>query len=1058
MHRKPALAKLSRPRLYDALPRDRLFASLDAARQRPLIWIEGPPGAGKTTLVASYLEARGLSHIWYQIDAGDADPATLFYYLGLALPDKGRKRKLLPLLSPELLPQLSEFSRRFFRELFGRMPAAAVIVLDNYQEAPADSVLHAILRDAIEEIPQGMCFIVLSRTEPPPELARCLATNRIAQIGWESLRLTLAETRVIGSLGQNTEDSAIAEIFRRSQGWAAGVILMLEQLRRGGSSVPNLDETREGVFNFFAQEIFNRATLENQQILLVTAFLPQFSGPLAEKLTGNSNAPRLLDYLYRRHLFTYRRGGPDGVYQYHALFREFLLNCARQTYTDQGMGSLARRAALLLEEAGDVDDAIQLHLQARDWDEASRLILRHASRLLGHGRGQTLREWIGALPTDMMRVTPWLDYWHATSIVQISQDSARQQLEKVYQRFRSVKDRVGQALSVAGIIEAYYFEFLDFSPLDKWIQILEEILASQPNFPDLESELRAYSSLLAGIWYRQPDRASAHHCATRVRELMKEVMDVNQKVIAAAFLLVFQYSALDFDAIDALEREISPILSDSRLTAVNKTVWLWRRGWVFYQQARYAEATASLEEARSLGETQGLRHAVPNICYFQIPVALAQGDMKTAESLTDHLCRSVNENRPIDRAFRAGARGLVDLYRGNGNSAVQLLENSVALIDESGLPYSQTLFRIAHAYALTAVKPAQEISRHTAEIRDMVSRACWHRHFGCEPLILDAYAALKLGDIILCHRLLREVLAMSRQIGYTCNFRFVPEILPRLLSEALDVGIETDHVGSLIRKYCLPPVDHSNEFWPWPIKIFTLGSFSVLRDELPVQMTGKPQVKPLELLKALIASSNMGTHSSRLAEWLWPDADGDAASRSFETTLHRLRRLLGNHEALRMEDGKLSLNPRVCWVDTWAVERALADEDSQRSTVRLKTRPETINRLYRGHFLANEPQRPWMLPMRERLRTMFTRHVRQLGEQCQVQGQWAEAAAVFEKAIELDSLAEEFYRQLMRCQIQMDMKSEAMTTFRRCREMLSIVLGVQPGAEIRALFKSLSES
>jgi DNA-binding SARP family transcriptional activator len=89
---------------------------------------------------------------------------------------------------------------------------------------------------------------------------------------------------------------------------------------------------------------------------------------------------------------------------------------------------------------------------------------------------------------------------------------------------------------------------------------------------------------------------------------------------------------------------------------------------------------------------------------------------------------------------------------------------------------------------------------------------------------------------------------------------------------------------------------------------------------------------------------------------------------------------------------------------------------------------------------------------------MFTRHVRQLGEQCQVQGQWAEAAAVFEKAIELDSLAEEFYRQLMRCQIQMDMKSEAMTTFRRCREMLSIVLGVQPGAEIRALFKSLSES
>ena len=191
-----SLAKMMPPKLSGVYPRERLFKLLDEGRRCPVVWICGLPGAGKTTLAASYLQARRLHTLWYRLDEGDADPTTLFYYLGLAARQAApRKKKPLPLFTPEYLKGLPAFSRQYFRDLYASLPQPFVVVFDNYHDIGTESRTHEVMQYALEEVPSHGNVVVLSRAAPPEQLARLRANNEIQLIGPEMMRLTLEESR-----------------------------------------------------------------------------------------------------------------------------------------------------------------------------------------------------------------------------------------------------------------------------------------------------------------------------------------------------------------------------------------------------------------------------------------------------------------------------------------------------------------------------------------------------------------------------------------------------------------------------------------------------------------------------------------------------------------------------------------------------------------------------------------------------------------------------------------------------------------------------------------------
>ena len=1055
----PPLAKFSRPRLYHVTRRERLFRALDAARAHPIVWIAGAPGAGKSTLVASYVEARKAPGIWFQADAGDADPGTFFHYLRIAAEDvAGRRAKAaaaLPRYGAEYAHDLPAFTRRFLREFFALFPEDSMFVVDNFHEAPGDPAWRVAFAEGLREIPAGDTLVFLSRTPPPPEMARLVADQSIVQIDGHALRFQPDEARAMID-GHALDPAAGEAILRASDGWAAGLVLMREHARRtglDGAAILGdaLPEGKEAVFSFFTGEIFNRARPENQRTLLLAALLPSVAAGDAAAIADNPDAPRMLDYLYRHHLFTdRRRAGPDPLYQFHALFREFLLDEGRRRLSADERRSALVRAGDALVGRADFDGAAALYVEAQAWPALAGMALHAAPFLLDEGRPQKLAEWIDALPAGTAAAEPRLPLALGLAVLYSDPPRAKALLAEAFAGFEARGDTRRQLITAAAAVDCHYFEWADFAPLDRWIGVLETLTDPRPEFTAIADALRVWSCFLIALLFRRPDHPRVAECAARVTTLLAdpaiEMVPVNARLNAASILFNYSNWKTKGETADALIARVGPWLDEPQATPLNR-VW-WRFHLAFNRQirGRYAEAERTMEETEAIAREHGLNSVLFECYHAELTTLISARDAAGAAAALERLRSVLQPSRRMDVAYFRNQEAGVRMLEHRHAEAVAAAIDAVAIGREAGLPPLQLphfLVRQALARALVPdASGALACYDEAIALADGVDR----RNFEFQRRLLGAYFALVEGRRDEAAALLAAILPECRDAAYPGVFRNAPDIAVPLFALALERGIEPDYVRSRIRERRLSAPSPATPGWPWPLAIRTLGAFELARDGEPVVSSGKAQKKPLELLKALVAHGGRNVDAALLTARVWPDAEGDDAKTSFDSNLYRLRKLVAVDQALTLSDGRLSLNPAVVWVDTWAFERVL-DAGAAGAAPDI----DGALALYRGPFLGLEDAPAWALPLRDRLAARLSRVVLEAGEARERGGDWAGAKALYQRALELDNLAEPIYRRLMIAQVEAGDPAGALVTYRRCRELLSIVLGRPPAAETEAL-------
>jgi DNA-binding SARP family transcriptional activator len=553
--------------------------------------------------------------------------------------------------------------------------------------------------------------------------------------------------------------------------------------------------------------------------------------------------------------------------------------------------------------------------------------------------------------------------------------------------------------------------------------------------------------------------------------LSRETEDINLRMQACLCAVNYYSWVGDLASYSIVTEEIRKMAQSPTASPLLVVTWKWIEALMYNRSTEsYDQAIRSISEGLEIAEKTGI-HIWDQMLFSQrVYSSLNKGDMALAGEFLKKMEATIDKSRRQSLFQYHYLSGWYHFLNGNLSRAAPSAETSFQLTEETGMYFSRILGSLLMAQLFHERGEDQSATAQLSSAKALIRRS--------GSRILEYMCLLKEAQFNLDEEnketegrgleALRKAMELGRKESYLHLFpSWQPSAMTRLCLRALSEEIEIDYVQDLIRKHYLFPdvLPPDLENWPWPVKICTLGRFELSKNGKPIRFSGKVQKKPLLLLKAMIALGGKDIREDQMADLLWPEADGDQAHSAFTTTLSRLRQLLGEEKTIKFQEGKATLDPRYCWVDVWAFDQmfgkaeALWKESQQSADLRSETLSliEKAIGIYQGHFLSGDEEYGWTTPYRERFRTRFLQLIMKFGQNLKETNQWEKAIEHFQKALEVDDLAEELYQHLMVCYYQLDQQTKIVETYRRCKETLSSALGMGPSQKTEVIYKKLIE-
>ena len=725
-----ALTKFRAPRVRrDVLMRtallDRLSRSID---ENPVTLVCAPGGSGKSTLLAQWMAdpPPQTTALWMNIDADDNDTNRLFAALIQSLEPLQLTWKTDPRTLCECVASSRPHTRAALAALVNALCTSVaqriVLIFDDLHRIEK-SEAYELLDSLIERLPDHVAVVLGTRVEPPLSLARWRAYGELGWFAPADLQFTAedASALALARFGNTLDESAVREAMQRTQGWAAGLLLMLQS--RAGK-VPSGSLTRADsadsdrhLFAYLAQEVLDELPPDLQDFVLRSSILIELSPHLCSVLTQRTDARQVLETLYRRNLFLTAVDEMVPVLRFHDLFREFL------------EAELARRnpdlKRALHELTASVERtrsrAIYHLLAAQRWDDAMKLISEAADERLAHGGIATVERWIDAIPAHIRAGNPMISYLRGTCAwFRLDWPRARRELTLAVEGLTAPEQNSERVSAIVHLIDALNSS----GARDEALQRVEQV-AQLP----LDSLGKAEIAMLRA-WCATPsgDQASA---ALYMRDYI-EAAESDPEVVLPATADRIHCVLIGMPGISGIFDRFATLFRQTRGTVALPwhisavTVSAWAHLW----HGRRAELLEALEQANVLQhQFGGVRLAIERLAQVRSISGLLIGwQDKSLATMRAHI-------QALQTAELAG-HGIVWLrgYRhalaracwilGDANGFREVLPHLVAPMMPGEWPYTDTA--AATARGMDAIF-AQDWRRAEAALREADAAYARHR-------------------------------------------------------------------------------------------------------------------------------------------------------------------------------------------------------------------------------------------------------------------------------------------------------------------------------------------
>lgn len=1051
---------LARPRLTDLL--------LEAAHRRLTI-VQAGTGYGKSTALAA-LARVGSVLAWYDLHAEDADPLVFLLHLYHSL-QTAVSTTAAPPLSTTPLALLEQWTQNraawtavtdLLSNELAAQPQPIFLVLDDAHRLRDAGETLRILDRFIGRAPQQL-HVILSTRYPLqlPTLLTWRVRGELLEIGQEALAFTPTE---ITSLFRDhytlpltaTQTELLAA---RSEGWAIALQLVWQRLQNGRISLDDaLGQLSGGdLFRYLAQEVLEQQPPDIQAFLRETAVLRQLTIANCDALRRADDSEQILRYLRENGLFVMDLS--DGHMRYHHLFRDLIQH--QLTLTQKQM--LHNRAAAVYQANRQTEAAIYHFLEAGAFADAAGLLAQSGRELVQAGRLDTLANWIGLIPPDILAVhPPLLVYLGDIARLHSRFDEALGWYKQAEAHSRTSGDipAIGQALRGQARV------YLDTVNPSQAEQLLQEALRLSEGMEDRESQARLLD-LLAENMLNQGRVEKARLFQVQAHELRQE--GPNMAEIPVRLLL--RTGRLD-EARQLLEERLQTEQQEPvrRPRAHRETLLILSLILSFQgeQEAAYQYAQAGIQRGEALQSQFITAVGYMRQGHARMLCKDAAGYEEGAQCFQEAI--RISETLLVPRLKVEAYWGLCQAYgfRGDLLQARETADKGLEIAQAAGDEWVTACIRVTLGAAYALAAQYDEAIDWLAQA-DTAFRESGDNYGQTVTRLWQSLVWYKIEDHARLQRDVTDLLYRLQTYGYDYLLQrrtlfgppdpraFVP-----LLLFGRDETSQSTYATQLLQRLGLARLQiHPG----YQLRLQLMGSFQAWRGTVEITTQDWKRKKARQLFLMLVSFRQTLLEREQIIDMLWPDLPPDSASRDFKIAFSALLTVLEPERGrnapsafIVRDDSRYGLRPEAdIWLDTAEFERLITQGNAifrQHPAQALPLYREALA-LYQGDYLQEYLYETWCTEERERLLTLYLRAAERLvAILLDLQG-WEETIEVAQAILGHDDCWENAYRSLMLAYAHLGNRAQVIRTYQRCLERLTTELGVEPATATTELYHSL---